>query len=616
MVVRKLIQIFGLALTSLLVLAFFATKAQAATFTVDSVDDGGNTGGPGVCDDGGGKCTLRAAIEAANTTAGADVINFAIPGGGGVNTITPALPYEITEQVTIDGSTQTGASCGTLVPASLPASSNTPHVLKIEIDGSGMGTGSGLELSSGSDGSVIRGLVVNDAQSRPEIQINANSVTVECNYIGTNVSGTAAGASNTGSGLEASGASLTIQNNLISANEGRGMYVSAYSPGSLVANNLVGVTANGLGALANMGSGIVASQYTTVSHNIVSGNTTDGIFIQGYFNRITDSYIGLSMNGSALGNGGSGINTDRTSNDYRIGGSSAGEGNIISANANNGISIRSQSGIACPANQISYIFGNKIGTNVSGEAQSGYGNGGSGISASETVGGSCVTSVYKHQIGGGNSGEGNVIAGNAQDGVRVYEYNNPEDDTDHTDVFSISVVQNSIFGNGNLGINLASASDPFNDVANVDLGPNSLNSFLIDYPASRANNYLNSPIINSLSTSGNNITVNYSFQAPPRVVENPNFLLASNLVGYRLDFYLNNGTQDGAYSGYSQGKTHLGSFVVNGSEAGATHTFTSPVALNPNQNITATATILWQVQNCSGQQDQNGAGPPYGGCGG
>lgn len=614
MVVRKLIQISGLTLAILFTLALFAAKAHAATFTVDSTDDGANTGGPGVCDDGGGKCTFRAAIQAANATAGADIINFNIPGGDVLQTITPASDYDqITEQVTIDGSTQTGASCGTLVPASLPANSNTPHVLRVEIDASGAGLGGGITLGTGSDSSIVRGLILNNSQGRPEVQVNANSITVECNYVGTNSVGTAAGASNTDAGVVVNGDSNIVQNNLVSGNVGTGVSADGLSLATVVANNLIGTTANGLSALANTAQGVAATGLASVNHSVVSGNTTDGVFIANTNNAVTGNYIGLNMAGSVLGNGGSGILTDNGINNYTIGGSGAGEGNVISANASNGITIKSVSGDNCPVNFVSHTFGNKIGTNTSGSVQTGFGNGGSGVSANETVGSSCIQSVYKHQIGGDNTGEPNIIAGNAQDGVRVFEYNNLVGD--HTDVFSISILTNSIFANGNLGINLASASDSTGP-ADVDLGPNAINSFVIDYPASHANNYLNRPTINSVSTSGNNATVNYDFQAPPGITENSPALLAADLVGYRLDFYLNSAGQDGAYSGQSQGKTHLGSFIVNGSESGATHTFTSPIPLTGSQTVTTTATILWQVVTCESSGNvQQGNGPPYGGCG-
>ena len=47
---------------------------------------------PGTTDTMEAECTLRAAIQQANYTPGADIINFAIPGSG-VRTISPASCY-------------------------------------------------------------------------------------------------------------------------------------------------------------------------------------------------------------------------------------------------------------------------------------------------------------------------------------------------------------------------------------------------------------------------------------------------------------------------------------------------------------------------------------------
>ena len=89
-----------------LLVFFLAVTAQAATFSVNSILDTTDSNiGDGACNDGSGNCTLRAAIEEANSTGAADTIEFAIaPFDGSVKTITPAtaLPY-ITETVTIDG---------------------------------------------------------------------------------------------------------------------------------------------------------------------------------------------------------------------------------------------------------------------------------------------------------------------------------------------------------------------------------------------------------------------------------------------------------------------------------------------------------------------------------
>ena len=101
----KLTIIVGMILTLVIVSQGFGQTV----FTVTSTGDGGDISpGNGVCDDGTGNCTLRAAIEEANAIAGKDTIAFGIPGAG-VHTIQPTieLPF-ITDSVVIDGYTQPG----------------------------------------------------------------------------------------------------------------------------------------------------------------------------------------------------------------------------------------------------------------------------------------------------------------------------------------------------------------------------------------------------------------------------------------------------------------------------------------------------------------------------
>src|SRR5262249_60812352 len=73
---------FLIAFASLVALAALATAAPAAaaTFTVNSAADTGDANtGDGVCNDGTGACTLRAAIDQANASGGPDVIS--LPAG-------------------------------------------------------------------------------------------------------------------------------------------------------------------------------------------------------------------------------------------------------------------------------------------------------------------------------------------------------------------------------------------------------------------------------------------------------------------------------------------------------------------------------------------------------
>lgn len=601
---------------SVLAVLLFAHAAHAMTFTVDSTDDGGNTGGPGVCDDGGGKCTLRAAIEAANATAGADEINFGIPGGGGVNTITPGSDYpDITERLTINGETQNnpsyptiapdGASCGTLVPASLPAGSNTRHTLLIEINGSSVNHIFSLAASD----ITLRGLVIHDGSTAVYSNSSTNNTLIECNYIGTNPPGTVAEGGTEGINLQSNNNS-TIQNNLLSGTNNSGVFIFG-SSNVLIQNNLVGTTAIGMQALGNVGVGIYTSNNinATISHNVVAANggggTRDDL---GTSTTFTGNLVGIGLSGSPLGNTGAGA-IFKGSNGFVVGGTSATLRNVMSANTGDGLHIFANCDVG--SSLVSHTYGNYIGANTDGAVQTGFGNGQAGMEVNEYQG-DCE-SVYKHQIGGDAAGQANIIAGNDAQGLLIHQ------DANH-DVFSITSIVNSIYGNGQFGIDLAADSSILNGVADQDLGPNPLNMLAMTYPTTVANYYINTTTVNSAAYSGNQVTVNYSLQANPAQDSADGVsLLASDLVGYRLDFYINDGGQDGAYSGYGQGKTHLGSFIVSGSETGANHTFTSPVTLTSGQTVTATTTVLWTnnpgpaitPRGCDGETERTGDGPPY-----
>ncbi|HEX5847924.1 MAG TPA: hypothetical protein VFY59_01910, partial [Rubrobacter sp.] len=179
----------GLLVTVLgiLVTVSLAGPADAKTLTVNSTQDFSDVyPGDGVCDTIAVQllkpCTLRGAIQEANSLAGMDVIYFDIPGGG-VRTIEPdsQLPAA-TQRVTIDGYTQPGATKNTLVRGN-------NAVLRIELDGSsapGALLPDGL-LVSASD-SIVRGLVINNF-SGEGVQFSGSDNRLEGNFIGTNASG-------------------------------------------------------------------------------------------------------------------------------------------------------------------------------------------------------------------------------------------------------------------------------------------------------------------------------------------------------------------------------------------------------------------------------------------
>lgn len=558
---------------------------HAATLTVDSIlDTSDGTPGDGNCDDGAGNCTLRAAIEEANVLAGPDTINFNIPGAG-VHTITPIDTLNVTSQLTIDGTTQPGANCGTLVPATLPAISNTPHSLMIKIAGGTDGSDV-FNFGTGSDNSTIKGIDVNSAaQATTNIVVSGVGVIIECNYIGTDESGgsTTAEGPNTytmATGIGGSGNDLTVQNNLISGNL-TGIDISGSNAN--IHDNIIGTAASGFTPLVSNNTGIRLRDTTAakvVNHNIISGNSGNGIEIDNsYLGEVKANYIGLAMNGEPQGNQGDGISIHGGSYFNSIGRPDDGNGNVISANTGNGVHIYKTGCDGDPHNNT--VYNNYIGTNISGQKANGYGNHLSGVAINEYDTTCNENSVYRNTIGNtDNSDENshhtrNIIAGNLEDGVRIYQ-------SPGKDVRENPVVGNSIFGNGNLGINLAEDSDD-DGVADAALGRNATNSFDINNPTANANSYLNSPTINSVTKGDGQLDINYDLVANP---VDPSM----NVVGYLLSFYINDGLNS---SGNGEGQRYIGDFIVDGSETGATHSFvTSETITDGVSNITATTTAL------------------------
>lgn len=122
--------------------------------------------GDGFCNDGGGNCSLRAAIQEANATAGAQVIDFDIPGGCD-QVISPNSPLPaLTDSATIDGYSQIGSLTNTAATGAIANKMNG-----ILINGAVNSTVSGNVVSgnltdgigitgAGATGNVVKGNIV------------------------------------------------------------------------------------------------------------------------------------------------------------------------------------------------------------------------------------------------------------------------------------------------------------------------------------------------------------------------------------------------------------------------------------------------------------------------
>jgi len=311
---------------------FAAAVASASTYTVTNTNDSGAG-------------SLRQAVLDANANAGADTIAFGIPGadpgcdGSGVCTIAPlsALPL-ITSPVTIDGYTQTGAAANTNPSGAINA------VLKIVVTGVNDPTAHDVDAAvnfvSGSDGSVVRGLVANSF--RTGIALGAPNVVVRGCFAGTDASGMTA-AVNDGMGIGGGlggGAAVTIgglqpaDRNLINSVSLDGI------AGGTVEGNLIGTDATGTAMLPPAGGllSLVWVAGTFVIRGNVFGGSTAGAVLLGngppsaFPTILQGNFVGTDATGTVdLGNAAFiGIELDTT--DVIIGGANPGEGNVIAFN--------------------------------------------------------------------------------------------------------------------------------------------------------------------------------------------------------------------------------------------------------------------------------------------
>jgi hypothetical protein len=540
-----------------------AAAPQAATYLVVNTADSGAG-------------SLRWAIQTANISSGADTIAFAIPGAG-PHTIAPttALPA-ISDRVYIDGYTQPEA-----VQNSNPMLTGINAVLQIELNGAGawtVGANGALDVRAG--GTVVRGLAIG-RWDIPGIRLaGSGDHAVEGCFIGTNITGTAGRPNTIGIVVESVhniiGGPDHKDRNLISGNSGEGLYITGDS--TIVYGNFIGSDVTGAAALANRNAGIHGdlADYTEIggsvlqARNLISGNVAgtggdgDGIWIDGGTgNDVIGNFIGVDITGlSALGNARTGVYI-RNSADGWIGGESASYRNVISGNLENGVWLDDgtrgfhvsanyigcdASGTAAIANLESGVLTWNTDSNMIGGHSAGYGNVISGnfnagvylYSTADTVQGNYIgtdhtgTGILWNHVGvfarsmhcvigktGGVSptGEGNIIAFNWTEGVRVINWSGN------------TIRANSIHSNRELGIDLAGDGVTPNDSGDPDTGPNGLQNF---------------PTLVSADVGWNHTRITGQLQSSPT-------------ESYWVDFYAG-ATCDS--SGFGEGETYLGSIAV------------------------------------------------------
>jgi len=418
-------------------------KDKDALYVNDTGDGPDASPGDGTCATSGGNCTLRAAIQEANAISGTIAIRFDIDGSG-PHTIQPnsALPTVTPDPIEFDG-------------ASEPDYNGSPV---IEIDGSNAGSGvAGLTIQRSS---IVTGLSIINFDEEGILLDGTFGTTIQNNYIGLTADGSAAGNGSSGITITNNSESNIIGNNVISENGGRGIFIGlSGNDNNIVTGNLIGTDPTGTSAMGNFFEGVLINAVsgteiggTIAAHrNVIAGNGSGGVHITGGASSttVTGNYIGVAKDGeTALGNGGngpsSGIEVSSGATGTTIGGTAGGVGNLISGNTDHGVLLAGSS----TANNI--VQGNYIGTNAAGDAA--VANKMSGIAIQE--------GANNNTIGGTASAARNIISGNTESGILIYDSGSQgtSNNVVQGNYIGADASGTADLGNGAFGVNVAFAS--------------------------------------------------------------------------------------------------------------------------------------------------------------
>jgi hypothetical protein len=361
---------------------------------------------------------------------------------------------------------------------------------------------------------------------------NTTGLCLRGNYLGTDASGNLPIPNITaGVGVLFRSHSLTIggtnsgSGNVISGNGGDGIQLAGVGVSNVfIQGNVIGLNASGTAVVSNLYSGIsilngasrnVIGGTTAGAGNVISGNFQEGLRISdaGTSNNVVQgNLIGTGPQGTnAFPNEIDGLSIRNGASSNLIGGAISGAGDVISGNDGYGIALGD------PDTSGNVIQGNRIGVDRTGTNALPNANAGVLLSGG----------AANNAIGGTNNGAANIIAYNGADGIAITD-----------DMTTGNTIRgNSIFDNNGLGLNLAGGiEDSFgvttNDVGDADTGPNNLQNF---------------PVITNAVANGGTTMINGSLQS------------ATNR-SYWIDLYRNT-TADA--SGYGEGEHYLGSVSLN-----------------------------------------------------
>ncbi|MCA9438863.1 MAG: right-handed parallel beta-helix repeat-containing protein, partial [Candidatus Omnitrophica bacterium] len=313
------------------------------------------------------------------------------------------------------------------------------------------------------------------------------NTTIQGNMIGCDITGSTAIA-NVDSGIALQqGTSNTLiggpnaeARNVISGNNLDGITLNTSSSGNTIVGNFIGTDGTGLLPLGNKFSGIAV--FTSDNRiggseagerNVIGDNGVFGIGVQlADRNIVQGNYIGIGADGSTpLGNRGTTLGGTGDGIFLEKASSNTIVDNVVSNNNSNGIHLFDNS-------NENVVQGNYVGTDANGAL--GRPNAGRGVNISR--------GSSNNLVGGETEGAGNVVAFSADHGVRVREGT------------ANAILGNSIHSNDLLGIQLNNDGVTLNDPLDVDVGPNGLQNF---------------PEIRSATTTESEVTVQGVLNSTP-----------------------------------------------------------------------------------------------------
>lgn len=283
---------------------------SATTFTVINT----NASGAG---------SFLEAIDNANLTAGADNIEFNIPGmPPHPIPLTILNTVQITEALIIDGTTQ-------------PDNGYTGNCPKIIIDASTADTNLNEMISINAIDVSVYGLAF---KNYTRLYSSFLSINADRANIGT------AGKKN-------------MFNNVYNS-------INIYADNVSISSNYFGCNCDGDAPDPNLGTAIFSTNVMNdihVSNNLISGNENGMILGSNIGNSsnftIQGNFVGTNLSGTAaIPNERTGIELRRVES-LQLGGSGAGEGNLVSGNGRQGCLLKACSG---------FVHGNKVGTDITG----------------------------------------------------------------------------------------------------------------------------------------------------------------------------------------------------------------------------------------------------------